>query len=272
MVGKFDSNAAWNSAVRMLKANGNVVAVVAGVFFFLPNLAVALVAPELANPMAEVPPAETSEQAMAQLSHLGPGFFVTIVVLALIQAVGVLALLRLLTDREKPTVGEALKSGLGGLVPYLLAQIVQLVLSILLIGIPLGLVLASGMPALILIGIVLALVAFIFLFVRFSLLSPAIAIDRIHGPIAALKRSWQLTSGKVGRLALFFFLLFVAIMVVYLVGSMIFGLVFALMGESMAQVGQALIGSFINALFATVFMAIIAAVHRQLTASGEAAA
>ena len=265
MAGKFDSGAAWNSATRMLKANTNVVAVIAGVFFFLPNLAISLVAPELADPLAGAAPAETSEQAMAQLSELGPGFFATMIILGLIQAIGVLALLRLLTDRDKPTVGEALKSGLGGLVPYILSQIAQALIAVLAIGIPLGLVIATGSPALIAIGALLAIFAFVFLFVRFSLLSAAIAIDRIHGPVAALKRSWQLTAGKVGRLALFYFLLMIAILVVFLVGSMVFGLVFALMGEEIAMVGQALIGAAINALFVTIFLGVVAAVHRQLS-------
>ena len=265
MAGKFDSNRAWNGAIRMLSANTGVVTIVAGVFFFLPNLAVMLIAPELADPLASAPPAETSDEAMAQLSELGPQFFATMIVIGLIQAVGVLGLLRLLTDRDRPTVGQALGSGVRGLVPYVIAQILQALLFVLVIGIPFSLVLSSGSPGLIFFGSVIALAATIWLFVRFSLLSPVIAIDGIHSPVAALKRSWRLTSGKVGRLALFFLLLIVAIVIVFMIGTLVFGLVFALMGEAIANVGQALIGAGANALFVTIFLAVVAAIHRQLS-------
>lgn len=269
MAAKFDSNRAWTGATKMLSANLNVVAIVAGVFFFLPNLAIMLVAPELADPFAAGPPAQSGEEAMAQLSALGPGFFAAVIAIGLIQAVGVLGLLCLLTDREKPTVGEALTRGLRGLLPYLLAQIIQALLFVLLIGLPFALVLASGNAGLIFGGSVLAIAAGIFLFVRFSLLSPAIAIDGIQNPVNALRRSWNLTAGMVGRLTFFFFLLMLAITIVFMVASLVFGLIFALLGEDVAAVGQALLGAAVNALFVTIFLGVVASIHRQLAATGH---
>ena len=46
---KLDMNRAWTEALSLIQANIGVVATVAGVFFFLPYLAFALLMPETAN-------------------------------------------------------------------------------------------------------------------------------------------------------------------------------------------------------------------------------
>ncbi len=264
MAEKFDANRAWTKAMGMIAANRKVVAIIAGVFFFLPNFALSLLAPDLVDPTASSPPAETPEEAMAQLSSFGPEFFVTLIVLALIQAVGVLGLLRLLTDSGRPTVSEALKSGLSGLFTYVIAQIVQTFIFIVAIGLPLGLFAATGNAAAISAGVVFALVIGIYIFVRLSLLSPAIAIDRIHSPIGALGRSWSLTKGHAGRLTLFFALLFVAIIIALTVLTLVLGLGFAAVGGQVQLIGTAFLSSFANTIVVAIFLAVLAAVHRQL--------
>ena len=45
---KLDINRAWTDAINLIQTNLSVVAVVAGVFFFLPYLAFALLMPEMA--------------------------------------------------------------------------------------------------------------------------------------------------------------------------------------------------------------------------------
>ena len=270
MAAKFDASLAWKKAMDMLSANRQFVFIVAGVFFFLPNFALSLLAPEIANPLADAAPAETPDEAMAQLSALGPEFFVGLVALALIQAVGVLGLLRLLTDSSRPTVGEALRSGLGGLLPYVLAQIIQAFIFMFAVGLPFALLVATGNAATATFGIGLAIALGVFLFVRFSLLSPAIAVDRIGSPLAALGRSWALTSGKVGSLVLFFALLFVALLVVLSVFTIVFGLVFAAIGGEAQLIGSAFLGSLANMIVVTLSMAVLASVHQQLAAQSGA--
>ncbi|MFN2099843.1 hypothetical protein [Altererythrobacter sp. MF3-039] len=269
MAVKFDANRAWSKAMNMLSSNRQVVLIIAGVFFFLPNFALSLLAPEIANPLAETTPAETPDEAMAQLSSLGAGFFAGLVGLALIQAVGVLGLLRLLTDSNRPTVGEALRGGLAGLLPYVLAQIIQAFIFMFAVGLPFGLLAATGNPAAATFGFGLALALGIFLFVRFALLSPVIAIERIHSPFAALGRSWKLTRGKVGSLILFFGLLFIAVIIVMTVLTILLGLVFAAIGGQTQLIGAAFLGSIANAIVVTLFMAVLAAVHQQLAAQAE---
>ena len=265
---KFDPSKAWNDATRLLSRNRDVVVVIAGVFFFLPYLAIMLLAPELGAPFASgAKPSETPEEAMAQLSALGADFFVTMIVLGLIQAVGVLGLLRLLTNRERPTVGEALFSGLQNLLPYIATQVLQGLLFVLILSIPLALALMSGVPALVTLAGGIVIVGAIFLFVRFSLISPVIAIDQVRNPLAALQRSWALTKGRAGSLLFFFVLLAIATFVIFVVASVVFGLVFAIGGAEMLVIGSGILGALINAMWVTMFMAVLAAVHRQLSAA-----
>ena len=106
---KFDMGAAWNEAMRLLAANRQVVAIVAGVFFFLPYLAFmllfmnqmeALEASQMANP-------DPGAVGKAMFGFYGEIWWV-LVLMAVIQAIGMLGLLALLTDRSRPTVGQAL--------------------------------------------------------------------------------------------------------------------------------------------------------------------
>lgn len=262
----FDGGKAWNDTVTLLAANRSVVAVVAGVFFFLPYFALMLFLPDFASLDGGEPPAETPEQAMAQLSALGPRFFFTMIVLGLVQAVGVMGLLRLLTDRDRPTVGEALASGIAMLIPYILTQILQALLFVAVLGIPAGILIAVGNPGATALAIVLLIAGILYLFARFSLVSPVIAIDRVTNPLAALQHSWALTRGSTARLLVFYFLLFLALAVIFIVASIVFGLIFALAGETVAQIGNGLVASATNAIWVAVFMAVLAAVHRQLKA------
>lgn len=109
----------------------------------------------------------------------------------------------------------------------------------------------------------------LYLLVKFSMSSPAIAIERIMNPITALGRSWRLTKGNSFRLFLFYLLLVAAFTVLSMIATLVFGLVFALGGEHVALIGQALISSLINVGFACVAYAVLASLHRCL--SGPAA-
>ena len=71
-------------------------------------------------------------------------------------------------------------------------------------------------------------------------------------PITALGRSWRLTKGNSFRLFLFYLLLVAVFTVLSMIATLVFGLVFALGGEHVALIGQALISSLINVGFACV--------------------
>ena len=261
---KFDMGAAWNEAMRLLAANRQVVAIVAGVFFFLPYLAFmllfmnqmeALEASQMANP-------DPGAVGKAMFGFYGEIWWV-LVLMAVIQAIGMLGLLALLTDRSRPTVGQALAIGAKLFLPYLGAQlIVSVVLGILMLF-PFAVAGAASPGAGVLVGIV-AVIAVAYLFTKFILVPPVIAIERQTNPLAALGRSWRLTKGNSLRVFFFLLLLLIAVVVVGSVVGMVVGLVFALFGTTGALIGQAIVSGLLNATWVVLFLAVLAAIHRQL--------
>ena len=140
---KLDMGRAWNEATALVFANKDVVGIVAGVFFFLPYLALSLLMPDAAQP--EFDPQNT-EAALDALSTLYAENWWAFLLTSVLQMVGMLALFALLTDRARPTVGEALKRGTFGFPSYLATQ----VLAAIGIGLIVGL-LAAISPLLILV-------------------------------------------------------------------------------------------------------------------------
>jgi len=110
-----------------------------------------------------------------------------------------------------------------------------------------------------------AFVALLYLFTKFMLVPPVFAIERVANPITALGRSWRLTKGNSVRLFFFVVLLAIALVVVGGVISMILGLIFALAGKEIALVGNAIVSGLVNGTFYVIFLAVLAAMHRQLS-------
>ena len=166
---KFDMGAAWNEAMRLIAANRQVVAIVAGVFFFLPYLAFmllfmnqmeALEAAQMANPNPEAVGA-------AMMAFYGQIWW-AILLMVVIQAIGMLGLLALLTDRSRPTVGEALSIGAKLFLPYLGAQLVVSVVLGIMMLLPFAVGAAVSVTAGVLLGLI-AIVALCYLFTKFML-------------------------------------------------------------------------------------------------------
>ena len=266
---KFDMGAAWNEAMRLVSTNRQVVLIVAGVFFFLPYAIFMMVT---GDQMAAIEAGAGAgnadpEAAMEALMAFYGGIWWIVLLVTIVQAVGMLGLLALLKDRSRPTVGDALGIGLKSLLPYLGAQIVMGVLFMLVIFVPVAIGAAGSIAGAVIAGIAAA-VALIYLFTKLSLAAPVIVVERVLNPVAALGRSWRLTKGNSLRLWLFYFLLIVAVMVVGIVVSIVIGLVLALAGPEAALAGNALVAALLNAVWATIFLAALAAAHRQL--AGEA--
>lgn len=260
MITKFDGNLAWKQASAALAANRELLLALAGVFFLLPSLAFGLFLPQ-----PEPTPGASPDQMMATMQVYYLSVFPYMLGTALIQATGTLAVLTLFTDRTRPTVGQAIKLGLGGLFSYLAAQ--------LLLGIGLGVVgsLVLGVGALtgsqVLVGllIVALLVGVLYVAVKTSLVAPIVAVERERNPVAALRRSWRLTRGNSVRVALFYLLFLVAFGLIFIVAMALIGIVLALVASgSTATTIATVISSALGAVMTLYFAAILAAVHRQL--------
>jgi len=262
---KFDMGRAWSDAMALLKGNRDVVLIVAAVFFFLPYLALMLLLPDFAASLAAPPASDPSDPTagLREMTRIYSEIWWALLLLIVIQAVGMLGLLALLTDRGRPTVAEALKTGAICLIPYLLAQILISILCVCIVLVPVIGATLGGVAAGLLLGIV-ALVAFAYLMTKLSLTSPVIAIERVLNPIAALQRSWQLTKGNSVRLFLFYVLLVVALLVLSIVVGLVVALVGVVGGEEGGLIVMGVLNGLFNMAFVVIFLAVLAAVHRQL--------
>ena len=266
---KLDMGRAWNDALLLLRGNQQVVLIVAGVFFFLPNLALLLL---MSDTMGEVEArlaGETDPGAMFEMvGTLYGEIWWQVLIVSLLSAVGMLGLLALLTDHKRPTVGEALKAGVTYLLPYIGAVIVTGFIVGLIVLLALVVASAAGAAAGALMGIV-ALVALLYVYTKLSLMVPVIVIEEVMNPIRALGRSWSLTKGNSVRLFLFYVLIFVvffvAMMVLGIVGSVL-GLI---AGEDANLIVSSLISAAANMIGITLYLAVLAAVHRQLSGGAK---
>lgn len=257
---KFDSNLAWKQASSSIGANRELLLALSGVFFLLPGLVVALFFPS-PEPVA----GQSEAQMMAAMQSYYLSAMPFLIPMALVQAAGTLALLTLFTDRSRPTVGEAIRQGLAGILPYIAAQLLLGIGIGIVGGLALALGALTGVPAVAAIVIVAIVLAVVYAAIKTSLVAPIIAVERERNPVKALRRSWLLTKGNSARLGLFYLLLLVAFVVVMGVIMMIVGLILAAVaGAEGGRIGGAVVSSTLGAVMTLYFVAVIAAVHRQL--------
>jgi hypothetical protein len=264
-VAKLDTNAAWKEASAIVSANREVLLALAGVFFMLPSLALAVIAGE-----PEVVPGMKGAQMVAALQEFYAKSWWIVLISAVLQIVGLLAILTLMRDRSRPTVGEAIRSALPGALSYLAAQFAVVIGLSLVGGLLIGLA-AVISPVLAVVVVLLFMVALIFAVFRLILVGPVIAVEGVRNPLTAMIRSWRLTQGNFWRL--FGFIVLIAILFVLVLGIImaVVGLVLAITTSGEPQrIIAAVFSSALGAVGVVYFAGVLAAIHRQL--AGPAAA
>ena len=264
----FDSSRAWRDAMALVQANREVLIAVAGVFFLLPGIASALFLTDYQNNlMANI----GNSAAVRQLMEGNVGKVMSFGLISLLlQSVGHMAMLALLTDRTRPTVGQALGIAVRAF-PTLAATILIVfagyLLGALIYAVFAGVLgVATGIGMLTFVLILLLAGVMVYVMVKLSLTMPVIVIEKVLNPFAALTRSWRLTRGNSFRLFLFYLLL----VLVYLVIATVFGggimLIATLAaGEgTLSLVVTALVSGLFGAAASLLITAILAAIHRQL--------
>ncbi len=261
--------AAWSSAMSLIAQNKDTVSAIVGLFYFLPYLAVGLLVPEAASPQSpEVAPGASpdaaAQAAINQLSQAYADNWPVLLGVTIAQFIGSLALLALLGNPDSPTVGQSLKRGLSAAPSYFVAQALCALLVSVVAGVPLGLAIAIGQPILAAVAVVAAILVAGYLFVKFALLAPVIAIGHERNPITALKRSWAVTKGNSLRIAIFMALLIVTILIITSLVTLVLGLVFALFDAGVAEIGNAVVAAIANTVLGVIFVLVLAAVYQQL--------
>lgn len=263
---KFNMSEAWRDATAMMAGNREVLLIVAGLFFFLPSVVLGIAMGDV----QELAMADPENAAEAVYSMYG-SFWWLFLLISLASVIGYLSLLALLRDHSRPTVADAIKIGIAGLLPAIGTYIVLIAgLSIAAIAL-VTIAAASGNAGVAaLIGLIVG-IGIVYLAVKFSLSGPVIAIDKVYNPFTVLARSWQLTKGNSFRLFLFYLLIFIAYIVVAMIIGMVFGALTLALGESVGLTLNAVVSGAISAVVSVILVAVIAAAHRQLSGPSAAA-
>lgn len=265
----FDMGRAWNDGMTRVKGNLSLLAILAGVFFFVPGVVLYLSMPEMMDMM--MMPGGDPEKTSRAIEAMAPQLAGGALVVALISFVGYGAMIALLGDREHLSVGEAIGRGfrsLPTLIGVLLAFLAAYLLFALVVGVAFALVVggltavstALGYAAAFFLGTALV-VAVLLIFTRLSLTMPVIVLEKIANPLLALRRSWNLTSAVKWRLLGFYALFMAAYLVFALVLMMVVGLIAAAFGST-AIVGFA--NGIVGAAVAVVLAGLLVGIHRQL--------
>lgn len=249
---KLSLSRAWDETRAVLARDGRLFLPVALALFVLPGLIVDVT----------MPPAE-----MGQLPSGGPWVAVAFVAL-MISLVGQLTVIRLAVGAHV-TVGQAIAQALRRLLPYVAAMLMWLV-PILVVGSALyGLIgTDKANPS---VGASLALIllciGFAFVAVRLMLASP-VAIAEDVGPIAILRRSWELSSGNWWRLFAFLLLFGIGalclLIAVQSVGALIVRLFVEVAGpRSLGGLLISIISQLMSGLLSVVLFVMLARIYVQ---------
>ena len=241
----------------MVGANRDTLAAIAGVFFLLPGLigAVMVPTPALTPTMDQ---AAMADAVMRFYTSAGP----ILIVLSLPMLAGYLTLLAMLLDRDRPTVGAAIATGIRFLPSYLAAQMLtSLVLSVLWVTLltALGVIL----PQILAVPVSLALM--VYPLIRVLLIGPEMVTQRLLNPIRAIMAGVARTRGHGVRIMLYVGPAVTLFFVLYSLVMMIIGLATAPVAgaETRRLIGEA-IGTVLFAAGYTYYAAIIASTYQQL--------
>lgn len=296
---RFNGSAAWDGAMRLVGANREMLAIIAGVFIFLPGVIAAYflggsqqqMAQQIAQQMAgggmgaAGGPGDTA--ARLAMLHTFAMMFTQILpwmlALTVVQTLGELAMLALLTDRTRPTVGEALILAMRAL-PTFLGVLLLLFLGYLVVGFGVGLVLAVVIGLFTVVhlqalgaglAIVVALAVLAIVVTRLSLILPVIVIDGVRGPWEAIRRSWAQVKGNTRRLFVFYLLLLIVYVVLAgIIGAMSSMVLVMLAGRETSAffLANGIVSGLIGSAATIIGVALLAAIHRQIGGAAEAVA
>jgi hypothetical protein len=232
----FSYNRVWDETVRTVRGNASLLVAVAGVFIFLPTLIAAYLAP--------APQAQT----MAAMGEYYRENFLTLLIAQIVSFIGNLAVLTLVLDDRRPTVGGSITGAFGMLPAYFL---VSLLSGLMILG-----------------GLMLLIVPGLYLVGRLSAAGPALVAERRRNPFDIISRSFAITKGNGWAVLGLIILVFVAFYILMLALTLVIGSMLLLIDRaSGASIGSFLLlilTSATTAAFNTVLMVLVASIYRNL--------
>ena len=264
MAGKVSIGSAWSEAAAFVRRERRLLAPIVLGLILLPAVVSTMVQPQA--------PAGDSPEPGA--------WMVAALAMILVMMVGQMAIV-LLVDGWRGSVGEAIGRAARRLPTLFVAGLIVMVPLVLCFSVVLAAIgLASGTdgrltPDSLGAGGLLAILLFVLLSLLIGVrLLPLVAVVALgtDGPIAALKRTFRLTSGQFWRLLGFFLMLALAFFVASIaVGAVVGSLVILALGRpepwSVSLLVMALAGALVQTGFVTIYTAMLARITAQLEGS-----
>jgi hypothetical protein len=262
-------NEIWNDTAAFVKREGRLLFPIALMLNALPMAFAAAMIPEIRP--GTLPP---------------PGLWTVLIPVAgFIGLIGSVAI-AFLALRPGRTVGEALRRGLSRFLPLLGAYLlVGLALGLVLIVVALVMALlvpgmAGGQPSpgaaavAVLLLVLLLLPLMLFVATRLLLTTPIAAVEE-GGPVAILRRSWELTAPVFWQLLGFLVLTSILAAVINYVAQAIVGIpIILLSGQprpgSMSAVVLLLVGALVSTVITVYLTTMVAKIHAALSPEGKA--
>lgn len=238
----FSYDRAWADVVAMVRANLVLLATLAGVFMFLPAFALWLFAP---IPQAAGGGSGNGNEALRLVYDYYIGHWPAFLALTLASSFGQAAILALLLDRDRPTVGEALAVA-GRMLPgyFLMGLLTNLVITF---------------------GFMLFVVPGLFLIGRLAVTGPTMIGERVNNPIAVMQRGWAHTTGQGWRISGFVLLVGIVGWIALSAASSVIGVVGGLLLPDGAKIlATATADALGGAGLALLLVLVSAAIYRQL--------
>ena len=243
----FSYNAIWEDAVRLLRQHAPLLAAVAGVFLFLPNLLFTVFMPS-PIPAQGGDPGRALQMILDYYREAAPWFLL----MNVFTMVGTLAMLRLVFARNT-TVGDALVQGLILTPFYFLLSIIC--------GFMIGF------------GLLLLIVPGLYLFGRLAPFPAVLVAENRRGPVDAIGRTFALTKGRGWGIVGIVFVVAVVAGIAVGVADTLFGLIFVLAaGQDLGRTLTAVVSAALSAALATLLVMLYAAIYRALAGTNSVAA
>lgn len=191
------------------------------------------------------------------------------------------AMVTIASPLEEASFGTAMMRGFKSALPFVAISVILLVAYFAVAALVFGVAGAAGFgggAAGSIVGVVLLLLfmpVVIYLGCRFAVLVPVVAVDQVFNPIAAIRRSWAVTQGRV--LGIFVATLVFGVLSLVLLG-LPFLLIFGSMLGSEGDPGAAAIGGVLLGLLAFIPLFVVytmfaaayaAALHSEVTGGGS---
>ncbi len=263
---KLDLSQAWQQTTAFLGSHGKLLIAVAGIFILLPQIVSAIFFPQ---PQPE--PGATPQQMMDAMSAYSMGALPILLLSSVAAMIGTLAMLKLLLDPARPTVGDAIKAGASGFIPYFLSQMLLGLGFAIVAGVPLGLAIAGGLKVIAGLLLPFILMAILYVSIKLSFVPALIADTAERNPINLMKQSWVMTKGNSLRIFAFILLVGIVFFIGFLIANMIAGLIFNLaFSPDLALKVTAVFSAILLCGFSVLMAAMVAAMYRQLGGSKSA--